>query len=139
MSECVITTSKSDRVRDYFKHQYESLDRSTEQNLRSIFSDDLIYHMGDRVVSLDELAVIAERIRRSPRSVRSVVATDFREQDDRLFFHMSLRALDPDTGRRIEMESDHEWRFDESDLVAEVWPKDSEAAAQMFEAMGEDA
>jgi hypothetical protein len=139
MSECVLTETRTERVTDYFRRQYEFQDRSTEENMRAIFSEDLVYHVGDDVVSLADLAATVDKIRRSPDSVRSVVVSDFREEGDRLFFHMSLRALDPDTGKRVEMDGDHEWRFDESEKVVEVWPQDRITAARFFEALSADA
>ena len=125
--------SKTDSIQEYFHRQYELEEGSAEENINALFSEDVAYHLGEgKTVSRESLARSAAMIRQTPKSERITAVSNFNEDGDLVTFHMHVRFRNPETGALDEMESDHVWRFNGEDKVAEVRMNQGEEAERIF-------
>jgi predicted SnoaL-like aldol condensation-catalyzing enzyme len=127
------TKSNTDRIREYFRRQYELEEGSAEENINALFAEDVVYHLGEgRTVSREALARSAAVIRQTPKSERITEISDLNEQGDVVTLHMHVRFRNPETGQLDEMESDHVWRFNAESKVVEVKMNQGDEAARIF-------
>jgi len=127
------TRSNTDRVRDYFRRQYELEEGSAEENVNALFAEDAVYHLGEgNTASREVLARSAAMIRQSPKNERTIDISDLNEQGDVVTLHMHVRFRNLETGQLDEMESDHVWRFNGMGKVAEVRMNQGDEAARIF-------
>ena len=129
--------SNSDKIREYFRRQYDTEEGTVEENLAELFADDLVYHIGDKHVGRGALAETARAIRSAPKADRTVEVSDFREEGESVIFHLTLNVpgVGPDGGALV-LESDNNWRFNTDGKVVEASPVQVAEVEDAFRAAG---
>ncbi len=131
--------SNADKISDYFRRQYETEEGTVEENINVLFTEDVVYRVGDQTVTRDGLYATAHKIRSSPKEGRSVVASNVTEEGDSVTFHLSLHvpgmAAD---GSAMSLESDNVWTFNAEGKVVEAVPAQVEDVAEAFREAGVD-
>jgi ketosteroid isomerase-like protein len=126
-----MATSKVDKVRDYFRRQYEREEGGVEENIRALFADNATLQLTDGTpVALEDVINSATMLRKIPKSERVMEVSDLREEGDTVAFHSRVRFRHPETGEWTEMSSDALWRFNGQGKIVE-----SKSSASIVEAM----
>jgi hypothetical protein len=116
-----MSASNTDKIRTYFRRQYEIEEGSAEDNINAIFAEDADLRLGDgNAASLDDVIASVTRLRSIPKSQRTIKAWDFEENGDSVAFRSLVRFPDPETGEMTEMASDAVWRFNGRGKVVEA-------------------
>ncbi len=128
-------SSRQETIADYFRRQYETKERTTEENVVGLFAEDLVFHLtGDRTMGRDQLITLCDLLRRT-RHDRKTLVTDFEEDGDIVSFVLYIVGTDPVTGHEVSVSTQTEYRFD-GDYVAEVWQENPEALEAAVRAAG---
>jgi predicted SnoaL-like aldol condensation-catalyzing enzyme len=128
-------TTRRDRIAEYFKAQYDTKTGSTEQNVASLFSDELVFHLtGDKTMGRPELITLCDLLRRT-RHDRTTTVEDFVADGDVVSFVLYIRGKDPVTGHEVSVGTRTRYRF-EDDEVVEVWQEDPSQVEQAVRAAG---
>jgi ketosteroid isomerase-like protein len=115
-----MSTTNIDKVRDYFRRQYELEEGSAEENIYALFAEDATIQLDNgSTVAIEDIARTAAMLRQVPRSQRIMEASDFKEEGDTVAFHSFVRFPHPETGEMIESDSDAVWRFNGQGKVIE--------------------
>lgn len=127
--------TRRDRIADYFVRQYETHDGTVAENVGSLFSPDLVFHLsGEKTMGRDALITLCELLRRI-RHDQATMVTQFREDGDKVSFVLYIVGTDPITGHEVSVSTATEYRFD-ADLVVEVWQDNPEALEAAVRAAG---
>ncbi len=128
-------TSRREIVADYFRRQYESRERSTEENVKDLFAEDLVFHLtGDRTMGRDELITLCDVLRRT-RHDRKTLVTDFEEAGDEVSFVLYIVGTDTVTGHQVAVSTPTRYRF-RGDEVVEIWQQDPAGVENALRAAG---
>ena len=128
-------TSRRDRIAEYFKRQYDTKTGSTEENVESLFSEDLVFHLtGDKTMGRPELIKLCDLLRRT-RHDRTTTVEDFEEDGDDVSFVLYIRGKDPVTGHKVSVGTRTKYRF-HGEKVVEVWQEDPSQVEQAVRAAG---
>lgn len=128
-------TSRRDRIAEYFVRQYETHEGTAAENVESLFSPDLVFHLtGDKTMGRDALVRLCDLLRRL-RHDQATMVTQFKEEGDHVSFVLYIVGTDPVTGHEVSVSTQTEYRFD-GDHVAEVWQENPEALEAAVRAAG---
>ena len=115
-----MSATNVDKVRNYFRRQYELEEGSVEENISALFVENPIIRLEDgNTVTLEDIARTAAMLRQVPKSERTMEVSDIREEGDTVAFHSLARFRNPETGEMNELESDAVWRFNGQGKVVE--------------------
>lgn len=128
-------TDRRQRIADYFVRQYETREGTTEENVASLFSPDLVFHLtGDKTMGRDALVVLCDLLRRT-RHDQATMVTQFDEEGDVVSFVLYVVGQDPVTKHEVSLSTRTEYRF-EGDAVVEVWQENPAAVENAVRAAG---
>jgi hypothetical protein len=128
-------TSRRDLIADYFRRQYETKDGSAEENVNSLFAEDLVFHLtGDRTMGREALTTLCDLLRRI-RHDQATMVTSFEEDDDKVTFVLYIVGTDPVTGHEVSVSTRTRYRF-RDDQVVEVWQENPAAVEDAVRAAG---
>ena len=128
-------SSRREMISDYFRRQYETKEGTAAENVESLFSDDLTFHLtGDKVMGREELIGVCDLLRRI-RHGQSTMVSSFEEDDDIVSFVLHIVGKDPVTGHEAALSTATTYRFD-GDRVVEVWQDNPEAMEETVRAAG---
>lgn len=128
-------TDRRTRIADYFVRQYETHEGTVAENIESLFSPDLVFHLtGDKTMNRDALIKVSELLRRL-RHDQATMVTQFTEDGDDVSFVLYIVGRDPITGHEVSVSTKTEYRF-EGDRVVEVWQENPEALEAAVRAAG---
>lgn len=128
-------TSRRRLIADYFERQYETKEGTTEENVKSLFSENLVFHLtGEKTMGQDGLITLCDLIRRT-RHDRTTAVSDFQEEGDVVSFVLFIIGKDPVTGHEVSVSTKTEYRFD-GDEVVEVWQENPLAVENAVRAAG---
>ncbi|MGH9003898.1 MAG: hypothetical protein ACRDYV_12295, partial [Acidimicrobiia bacterium] len=69
--------TNTDAVRDFFRRQYDAEQGAPQDNVDTLFADDLVYHLArGGVMGRSGVTLMASQIRLIPRQERRVVLSD---------------------------------------------------------------
>lgn len=128
-------TTRRDRIAEYFERQYDTRTGSTVDNVESLFSDELVFHLtGDRTMGRPELITLCDLLRRT-RHDRTTTVEEFEEDGDDVSFVLRIVGKDPVTGHEVSVGTRTRYRFLD-DKVVEVWQDDPSQVEQAVRAAG---
>lgn len=128
-------TTRRNRIAEYFKRQYDTKTGTTVENVESLFSEDLVFHLtGDRTMGRPELITLCDLLRRT-RHDRTTTVEAFEEDGDVVSFVLYIVGTDPVTGHDVSVGTRTRYRFS-GDRVAEVWQEDPSQVEQAVRAAG---
>jgi hypothetical protein len=129
-------TSRRDRIAEYFTRQYDTKTGTPAENVESLFSADLVFHLtGDRTMGRPELITLCELLRRT-RHDRTTTVEEFDADGDVVSFVLRINGKDPVTGHEVSVGTRTTYRFGEDDLVVEVRQEDPSQVEQAVRAAG---
>jgi hypothetical protein len=115
-----MSTSNVEKIRDYFRRQYDLEEGSVEENIYALFDEGAIIQLADgSTVALEDAVRSVTKLRQIPKAERSIEVSDFREEGDTVTFHSFIRFPNPETGEVAESDSDAVWRFNGQGKVVE--------------------
>ena len=92
-----MSQSNTDRIKQYFRRQYETEEGSVEENINALFAENAVYHLGGgKTLTREAIAKPARLLRETPKSERVVRVSNFGEQGNTVSFHMHMRARGQD-------------------------------------------
>lgn len=122
-------------IADYFRRQYETKEGTAQENVESLFSEDLVFHLtGEKTMGRDALITLCDLLRRI-RHAQATMVTQFEETGDNVSFVLYIVGKDPATGHEVSVSTRTEYRF-EDDEVVEVWQENPAALEQAVRAAG---
>lgn len=128
-------TSRQDTIATYFRHQYETKEGSTEENVNALFAEDLVFHLtGDRTMGRDHLTTLCDLLRRT-RHDRKTLVTDFEEDGDDVSFVLYIVGTDPVTQHEVAVSTRTKYRF-RNDEVVEIWQENPAGVEDAVRAAG---
>lgn len=128
-------TTRRDRIAEYFERQYDTRTGSVEENVRSLFADDLVFHLtADKAMGQPELIKLCDLLRRT-RHDSTTSVEDFEVDGDVVSFKLHIYGQDPITGHTVTVGTRTHYRF-EDDEVVEVWQDDPSQTEEAVRAMG---
>jgi predicted SnoaL-like aldol condensation-catalyzing enzyme len=128
-------TTRRDRIAEYFKRQYDTKTGSVTDNVESLFSGELVFHLtGDKTMGRPELIALCDLLRRT-RHDRTTTVEEFEEDGDDVSFILYIRGRDPVTGHEVAVGTRTRYRFRDGEVV-EVWQQDPSQVEQAVRAAG---
>ena len=128
-------TARRDAITRYFDRQYDSREGTVEENVRELFSDDLVFHLtGDKSIGIRDFIILCDLMRRT-RYDDKALATNFAEEGDVISFVLYLVGVDPITGHEAAVSTPTHYRFS-GDKVVEVWQEDPAGVENAVRAAG---
>lgn len=128
-------SSRRDIVTEYFRRQYETKERTTEENVVGLFADDLVFHLtGDRTMGRDQLVTLCDLLRRT-RHDRKTLVSDFTEDGDEVSFVLYIVGTDPVTRHEVSVSTRTRYRF-RDDRVVEIWQDNAAGVERAVRAAG---
>lgn len=128
-------TTRREAIARYFERQYDTREGTVEENVRELFSDDLVFHLtGDKSIGIDDFITLCDLMRRT-RHGDKVLVTDVREEDDVVSFVLYLVGRDPVTGHEAAVSTPTHYRFS-GDEVVEIWQEDPAGVENAVRAAG---
>jgi len=128
-------TSRRDLIADYFRRQYETKEGTTTENVESLFSEDLVFHLtGDKVMGRDALVTLCDLLRRT-RHDRTTMVSRFEEEGDDVSFVLYIVGTDPITKHEVSVSTRTKYRFEDGEVV-EVWQENPAAVEDAVRAAG---
>jgi hypothetical protein len=128
-------TTRRDRIAEYFKRQYDTKTGTTVENVESLFTEDLVFHLtGDKTMGRPELITLCDLLRRT-RHDRTTTVEEFQEDGDVVSFVLYIVGTDPVTGHEVSVGTRTRYRFS-GDRVVEVWQEDPSQVEQAVRAAG---
>lgn len=128
-------TTRRDRIADYFNRQYDTRTGSTVDNVESLFSEELVFHLtGDKTMGRPELITLCDLLRRT-RHDRTTTVEEFEEDGDDVSFVLYIVGRDPVTGHEVSVGTRTTYRFGDGKVV-EVWQEDPSQVEQAVRAAG---
>lgn len=128
-------SSRRDVISDYFRRQYETKEGTTEENVRGLFAEDLVFHLtGDRIMGRDHLVTLCDLLRRT-RHDRKTLVSDFSEDGDDVSFVLYIVGTDPVTKHEVSVSTRTQYRF-RGDQVVEIWQDNAAGVENAVRAAG---
>lgn len=128
-------TTRRERIAEYFRRQYDTHQGTTEENVNSLFAEDLVFHLtADRSVGRAELVTLCDLLRRTRHDSRTQV-TEFEEDGDDVSFVLQIVGTDPVTGHEVSVSTRTDYRF-RGDLVSEIRQENPAGVEQAMRAAG---
>ncbi len=128
-------SSRRDVISEYFRRQYETHERSTEENVSELFAEDLVSHLtGDRTMGRDQLVTLCDLLRRT-RHDRKTLVSDFTEDGDEVSFVLYIVGVDPVTKHEVSVSTRTRYRF-RGDQVVEIWQDNAAGVENAVRAAG---
>ncbi len=128
-------SSRRDVISEYFRRQYETHERSTEENVSELFAEDLVFHLtGDRTMGRDQLVTLCDLLRRT-RHDRKTLVSDFTEDGDEVSFVLYIVGVDPVTKHEVSVSTRTRYRF-RGDQVVEIWQDNAAGVENAVRAAG---
>lgn len=128
-------SSRRNVISDYFRRQYETNERTTEENVFELFADDLVFHLtGDRTMGRDHLVILCDLLRRT-RHDRKTLVSDFTEEGDDVSFVLYIVGTDPVTRHEVSVSTRTRYRF-RGDQVVEIWQDNAAGVENAVRAAG---
>jgi ketosteroid isomerase-like protein len=128
-------SSRRDRIAEYFKRQYDAKVGSPAENVKSLFADDLVFHLtGDKTMGQPELITLCELLRRT-RHDRVTTVEEFKEDGDDVSFVLRIAGTDPVTRHEVSVSTRTSYRF-RGGKVVEVWQENPSQVEQAVRAAG---
>lgn len=128
-------TARRDLIADYFRRQYETKERSTQDNVNELFGEDLVFHLtGERTMSRDDLVTLCDLLRRV-RHRQATMVSGFEEEGDVVSFVLYIVGTDPVTGHEVSVSTRTRYRFSDGKVV-EVWQENPAAVEEAVRAAG---
>lgn len=128
-------SSRVDLIANYFRRQYDTKEGSTEDNVRGLFREDLVFHLtGDKSMEREDLIALCDLLRRT-RHGHATMVSDFHESNDEVTFVLQVVGTDPKTGHEVSLSTETRYRFVE-DQVVEVWQDNPAAVEEAVRAAG---
>lgn len=128
-------SSRRDRIAEYFKRQYDTKVGTPAENVKSLFADDLVFHLtGDKTMGQSELIVLCELLRRT-RHDRVTTVEEFTEDGDDVSFVLRIAGTDPVTRHQVSVSTRTSYRFRDGKVV-EVWQENPSQVEQAVRAAG---
>ena len=128
-------SSRRDRIAEYFKRQYDTKEGTPEDNVKSLFADDLVFHLtGGKTMGRPELITLCQLLRRT-RHDRVTTVEDFEEDGDEVSFVLRIAGTDPVTRHEVSVRTRTRYRF-RGDKVVEVWQENPSQVEQDVRAAG---
>ena len=128
-------STRRDLIADYFRRQYDSHEGSTEENVASLFAEDLVFHLtAGKTMGRDELVIVCDLLRRTRHDSKTLVS-DFREDGDNVSFILYIVGTDPITGHAASVSTRTEYGF-RGDKVAIVRQEDPAGVENAVRAAG---
>ena len=118
--------SNIDSIQEYMRRMYQSEEGSVEEIFNALFTEDVVFNVGeDKVIPREAFMQAAQGLRSMPASARVVEVSDFREEGDQVMFRMYTRMPNAETGEPMEIDSNSVWRFNAEGMVVETRPVSS--------------
>lgn len=128
-------SSRREVISEYFRRQYETHERTTEENVYGLFADDLVFHLtGDRTMGRDHLVTLCDLLRRT-RHDRKTLVSDFTEDGDDVSFVLYIVGTDPVTKHEVSVSTRTRYRF-RGDKVVEIWQDNAAGVENAVRAAG---
>jgi hypothetical protein len=128
-------TSRKDRIAEYFRRQYETHEGTTEENVNSLFAEDLVFHLtADRSVGRAELVALCDLLRRT-RHDRKTLVSEFEEDGDDVSFVLRIVGTDPVSGHEVSVSTRTNYRF-RGELVSEIHQENAAGVERAMRAAG---
>lgn len=128
-------SSRRDRIAEYFRRQYDTKEGTAQDNVESLFAEDLVFHLtGDKTMGRHALVALCQLLRRT-RHDRTTNVAEFTEDGDTVSFVLFIVGTDPATGHQVSVSTRTTYRF-EDDHVVEVWQEDPSQVEQAVRAAG---
>ncbi|HKJ55664.1 MAG TPA: nuclear transport factor 2 family protein [Nitriliruptoraceae bacterium] len=128
-------STRRDRIAEYFRRQYDDREGTAQDNVESLFAEDLVFHLtGDKTMGRHALVALCQLLRRT-RHDRVTNIAEFREDGDVTSFVLEISGTDPATGHTVSVGTRTRYRFD-GDEVVEVWQEDPSQVEQAVRAAG---
>ncbi len=128
-------SSRRDRIAEYFRRQYDTKEGTAQDNVESLFAEDLVFHLtGEKTMGRPALVALCQLLRRT-RHDRVTNVAEFTEDGDTVSFVLFIVGTDPATGHQVAVSTRTEYRF-EGDHVVEVWQEDPSQVEQAVRAAG---
>lgn len=128
-------SARRDRIADYFRRQYDAKEGTSQDNVESLFAEDLVFHLtGDKTMGRPALVALCQLLRRT-RHDRVTSVTEFTEDGDEVSFVLVIRGTDPATEHEVSVSTRTTYRF-EDDHVVEVWQENPLQVEQAVRAAG---
>lgn len=128
-------TTRRDAIARYFERQYDTRVGTVEENVRELFSDDLVFHLtGDKSIGIEDFITLCDLMRRTRYDDKALV-TSFSEDGDVVSFVLYLVGVDPVTGHEAAVSTPTHYRFS-GDRVVEIWQEDPAGVENAVRAAG---
>ncbi len=128
-------SDRRDRIAAYFRRQYDTKEGTAQDNVESLFDEDLVFHLtGDKTMGRHALVALCQLLRRT-RHDRATTVTEFAEDGDQVSFVLVIRGTDPATQHEVSVSTRTTYRF-EDDHVVEVWQDNPSQVEQAVRAAG---
>ena len=128
-------TTRREAITRYFERQYDTREGTVEDNVRELFSDDLVFHLtGDKSIGIDDFITLCDLMRRT-RHGDKVLVSDVDEEGDVVSFVLYLVGRDPVTGHDAAVSTPTHYRFS-GDEVVEIWQEDPAGIENAVRAAG---
>jgi hypothetical protein len=128
-------TSRKERIAEYFRRQYETHEGTTEENVNSLFAEDLVFHLtADRSVGRAELVALCDLLRRT-RHDRKTFVSEFDEDGDDVSFVLRIVGTDPLSGHEVAVSTRTNYRF-RGELVSEIRQENAAGVERAMRAAG---
>jgi hypothetical protein len=115
--------SNADKLREYFRRQYEMHEGTVEENVDMLFDENVVYYFeGGKTVGLEAVLNTARRVREAGGFG---IPFEVTEDGDEVYFRLHLRVPDPKTGELRSEHVQHVWRFGPNGKVVEARPRPS--------------
>ncbi len=128
-------TSRREAIARYFERQYDTRLGTVEENVKELFSDDLVFHLtGDKSIGIGDFITLCDLMRRTRYDDKALV-TSFSEDGDVVSFVLYLVGVDPVTGHEAAVSTPTHYRFS-GDKVVEIWQEDPAGVENAVRAAG---
>ena len=128
-------TSRREAIARYFERQYDTRLGTVEENVKELFSDDLVFHLtGDKSIGIGDFITLCDLMRRTRHDDKALV-TSFSEDGDVVSFVLYLVGVDPVTGHEAAVSTPTHYRFS-GDKVVEIWQEDPAGVENAVRAAG---
>ena len=128
-------SQRKEVISEYFRRQYETHERSTEENVHELFAEDLVFHLtGGRTMSREHLVTLCDLLRRT-RHDRKTLVSDFTEDGDNVTFVLYIVGTDPVTSHQVSVSTKTQYRF-RGDQVVEIWQENAAGVEEAVRAAG---
>ena len=124
----------AEKVVEYFRRQYETLEGTVEENVETLFEEDFVYHLSDgKTVGREAIITTAHRIRQAGGFC---AASNIIEIGSEVHLRMHARLPDANTGELHSEHTDHVLHFNSEGKITENHPRQPGVVERAFTAGG---